>query len=105
MVCDHKSVDPYVTQNLSVFIKESGCQHIVYKIAQESSIITVLEDVLKLAGNTGEPCDPDDPVEMQAVPENRAVGASPSNGRAERAVQAFEDLLRCYKSALEFRVG
>ena len=57
------------------------------------------------AGNTYESCDPDDPVVMQAMPKHNAVGASQSNGRAERAVQAFEDLLRCYESAIESRIG
>ena len=79
MVCDHKSVDPYVTQRLSVFITESGYQHFVYKNDRESSIITMLEENLKLAGNTGESCYPDDPVAMQAVPEHSAGGANPSN--------------------------
>lgn len=95
VACDHKSVDPYGTQRLSVVIGESGYQHIVYKSDQESSIITMFEDALQLDGETGEPCDHDDPLVMQAVPEHSAVGASPCNGRAERAVQAFEDLLRC----------
>ena len=67
---------------------------------QESYIITMFEDALKIAGKTGKSCDPNDPTVMQAVPEHSAVGASPSNGRDERAVQAFEDLLKCYKSAL-----
>ena len=41
---------------------------------------------------------------LQAIPENSAVGASASNGRAERAVQTFEDLCRTYKSALDTRI-
>ena len=90
-----KSVDPYVTQRLSVLIKESGYQHFVHKSEQESSIITMFEDALELVGKTGESCDPDDRLVIQAVPEHSAVGASPSNGRAKRAVQAFEDLSRC----------
>ena len=57
--------------------------------------MTMSEDALKLAGKTGASCDPDDPVVQQAVPEYSAVGAVASNGRAERAIQAFEDLLRC----------
>ena len=82
MVCYHKSVDPYAPLRLSKFIKESGCQHLVYKSDQESSMITVLEDALKLASTTGELCDPDGPMALQAIPEHSAAGASPSNGRA-----------------------
>ena len=37
----------------------------------------------------------------QMVPEASAVGESQSNGKAENAIQKFEDLLRTYKSALE----
>ena len=40
----------------------------------------------------------------QAVAEFSAVGESASNGRAERTVQAVEDLLRTLKSALEARI-
>lgn len=63
----------------------------------------MFEDALELAGKTGEPCDPDDPFVMQAKPEHGAAGASPYNGRADRVVQVFEDLLRCYKSAFDSR--
>ena len=38
------------------------------------------------------------------VPEASAVGESQSNGKAENAVQKFEDLLRTYKSALETHI-
>ena len=41
---------------------------------------------------------------FEAVPENSAVGAGTSNGRAERRVQAVEDTLRTLKSALEARI-
>ena len=36
----------------------------------------------------------------ESVPEYSAVGASPSNGRAERAVQTIEDQLRTLKSGI-----
>ena len=39
-----------------------------------------------------------------AVAEYSGVGASASNGRAERAVQTVEDQLRTLKSALEVRI-
>ena len=42
--------------------------------------------------------------DIEAVPESSAIGESASNGRAERTVQAFEDLLRTLKSALESRM-
>ena len=38
------------------------------------------------------------------VPEKRAVGESPSNGKAERAVQSVEDMVRSYLHALESRI-
>ena len=55
---------------------------------------TVLEAARK-SGTTGE---------FVPVPELSAVGASASNGRAERAVQAVEDLVRTLKAALESRL-
>ena len=39
------------------------------------------------------------------VPENSAVGESASNGRAERAVQSFEDYIRTLLAELEHRLG
>ena len=39
------------------------------------------------------------------VPEASAVGESARNARAERTVQAVEDLLRVHKHALEARIG
>ena len=51
-VCDHKSVDPYATQRLNVFIREGGYQHFVHKNDQENSIITMFEDALELVAGT-----------------------------------------------------
>mgnify|MGYP003336159420 FL=1 len=42
---------------------------------------------------------------VSAVPESSAVGESQSNGRAENALQQFEDLARTLKAALEARLG
>ena len=72
----------------------------VYKSDQESSIKAVMLEALKsvmteAARKTGTSAD------YVPVPENSAVGSSASNGRAERTVQAIEDLVRCYKAALE----
>ena len=39
------------------------------------------------------------------VPENNAVGSSPSNARAERSVQMIEDQTHTLKAALESRVS
>ena len=41
----------------------------------------------------------------ESMPEYSAVGASPSNGRAERAAQTFEDQLQTLKSAIESRTN
>ena len=40
-----------------------------------------------------------------AAPELTHPGESQSNGLAERSVQAFEDLMRCYKLAFDDHVG
>ena len=63
----------------------------------------MIEEALRQCGKSGEASD--DPTMLQAIPENSAVGASASNGRAERAVQTFEDLCRTYKSTLETRIN
>ena len=63
----------------------------------------MVDEALRQCGKSGEASD--DPIMLQAIPENSAVGASASNGRAERAVQTFEDLCRTYKSALETRIN
>ena len=41
---------------------------------------------------------------FEDIPEYSAVGESASNGKAERAVEAVEDLLRTLGSALEARI-
>ena len=40
----------------------------------------------------------------ESIPEYSAVGASPSNGKAEHAVQTIQDQLRTPKSAIESRI-
>ena len=57
-----------------------------------------IEEALKRTGRSGEF------EAFDAVAEYSAVGESASNGRAERAVQVVEDLLRTLKSALETRI-
>ena len=96
--CDMKGADDEVVGRLAQFIKSTGISKLVYKSDQEPAIRTALEEALRRIGRTGE-CEP-----VEAVPESSAVGESASNGRAERAIQSFEDLLRTMKSALETRI-
>ena len=96
--CDQKGADDPVVKRLSNFIKESGLSKMVYKTDQESALRSTIEEALRRTGRSGvfESFD--------AVPELSAVGESASNGKAERAVQAFEDQLRTLKSALDSRM-
>ena len=102
-VTDAKGADRYAVARMAEFIRESGLTKFVYKSDQESSVKTVMTNAIKeviseaakKTGSTGE---------FAPVPENSAVGASASNGRAERAVQAVEDLVRTLKAALESRL-
>ena len=106
-VCDTKGPkDERALARLTTFIKESGYPRLVYKSDQERAIAAMIEEALRQAGRTGVPEDPDtfESGLSQAICEHSAVGESASNGRAERTVQAVEDLLRTLKSALEARI-
>ena len=83
--CDQKGAEDDVVRRLAAFVKECGISKLVYKTDQESSIRSALEEALRITGRTGifEA--------FEAIPEVSAVGESASNGRAERAVQSFED--------------
>ena len=96
--CDQKGAEDDVVKRLATFIKECGIPKLVYKTDQESSLRHAIEEALRRVGRTGsfEP--------LEAAPELSAVGESASNGRAERAVQTFEDQLRTLKSALDSRL-
>ena len=91
--------DTAAIQRLSSFFKESGIQKLVYKTDQESSIKVMVDDALHRTGKSGVF------ESYESVPEYSAVGASPSNGRAERAVQTIEDQLRTLKSAIGSRTN
>ena len=97
-VCDAKGHDEPAIRRLSTFLKETGVSKLVYKTDQESSIKVMIEAALQRTGKSGTF------ESYEAVPEYSAVGASASNGRAERAVQTIEDQLRTLKSALEARI-
>ena len=68
-----------------------------YMCDQEGAVRTCLEEALEVAKGRGE--------WVGAVPEHSAVGESASNGRAERAVQRFEDHVRTLLGELESRIG
>ena len=71
---------------------------LVYKSDQEPAIKSYLDADLKQVGAASLE---DDDLVMCAVPEHSAVGASASNGKAERSVQMLEDQVRTLKSAME----
>ena len=96
--CDQKGAEDEVVSRLSQFFKASGVTKLVYKTDQESALRVTIEEALRRIGRAGEHEG------LEAIPEMSAVGESASNGRAERAVQSFEDLLRTLKSALEDRI-
>ena len=101
-ICDVKGPDDHIVDRLADFFKSTGLTKVVYKNDQEPAIRTAIEAALLKCGRSGEAL-PEQEV-FQMVPENSAVGESPSNGRAERAVQMVEDMMRTYLSALESRL-
>ena len=106
-VVDSKGLqDERTIARLTQFIRDSGVPQLVYKSDQEPAITGMIEHALRRSGRTGRPEDAEtfDSGLTQAIGENSAVGESASNGRAERTIQAVEDLLRTLKSALETRL-
>ena len=102
-VVDMKGTDGYAITRLVEFFRESGISKFVYKSDREPAIVALMEEAVKRSGRSGELLKPDEEPQ-QGVPENSAVGESASNGRAERTIQAVEDLLRVHKLALEGRL-
>ena len=106
-VVDSKGLqDERTIARLTQFIRDSGVPQLVYKSDQEPAITGMIEHALRRSGRTGRPEDAEtfESGLTQAIGENSAVGESASNGRAERTIQAVEDLLRTLKSALETRL-
>ena len=91
--CDVKGPTDEAVNRLVTFLKETGITKLIYKTDQESALKATIEEALKRTGRSGEF------EAFDAVAEYSAVGESASNGRAERAVQVVEDLLRTLKSA------
>ena len=98
-VVDAKGPDPIAVTRLARFLRDTGYFKVVYKSDQEKSLIALVEETFKISSREGSPSH--NPALTQMVPEASAVGESQSNGKAENAVQKFEDLLRTYKSTLE----
>ena len=99
-VVDSKGLqDERTIARLTQFIRDSGVPQLVYKSDQEPAITGMIEHALRRSGRTGRPEDAEtfDSGLTQAIGENSAVGESASNGRAERTIQAVEDLLRTLK--------
>ena len=97
-VVDAKGPEPNAVARLARFLRDTGYSKIIYRSDQEKAIVKLFEETFKASSREGMLHNPQ---LTQMVPEASAVGESQSNGRAENAVQKFEDLLRCYKSALE----
>lgn len=87
------STGAFAARRLNAFIKELGCEFvdITVKSDQEPALVSLIEDVRRL--RTG----------ARTFVEHSPVGASPSNGVVERAIQTVEGQLRTMKSALEHR--
>ena len=95
--CEQKGHDEYAISRTTAFMKAECLSELVYRSDQERAIRRLLGDVVTLAVKNGDT--------FSAVPEASAVGESQSNGRAEAAVQQFEDQLRTLKAALQARIG
>ena len=82
-------------------------EHISYQAATDhahagiTAAVALIREVVRVSKVPGHP---NFGVLQSVVPETSAVGQFQSNARAERSVQQFEDLARCYKSALEARM-
>ena len=101
--CDTKGPEDPVTLRLADFLKSSGIHGMVCKSDQEPALKATVEAALAKIARSGEEKEGDD--FPQLVPEYSAVGESPSNGKAERAIQFVEDMMRTYLHALEGRSG
>ena len=93
---EQKGEDLYASTRLANFIKNPGARTLVCRADQESALITLMEKTIRNVCITGE--------SVSAVPDHSSVGESQSNGRAQRAAQEAEDMLRCMKLALEERL-
>ena len=69
------------------------------EVTKNVQSISLFGETFKASKRDGTPSH--NAVLTQMVPEASAVGESQSNGKAENAVQKFEDLMRTYKSAPE----
>ena len=100
------SQDDLAVSRLTAFIKETGYSQLVYKSDQESAITKMTDAAIRGSGRSGVPLESKEFESglAQAVNEHSAVGQNASNGKAERTVQAVEDLLRTLKPALEARI-
>ena len=94
--CNVKGQHEYAVARLSSFFRDCGLQNIVFMNDQESSPADMIRAALRKSGREGE--------WVGDVPEVSPVGESQSNGRAERAVQLFEDKARTHMAALEARL-
>ena len=95
--CEQKGDDEYAVNRLANIIINSGVKTLVYMADLESALDVFTKNALATAKTNGQL--------VSAVPEHSAVGESQSNGKAERAVQEAEDMLRTMKLALEDRLN
>ena len=95
--CTQKGADAHATACLASFFRSCGVNNMTCMSDQELALKTMIVDALEVCKGRGE--------WIGAVPGNSPVGESASNGRAERAVQRFEDQIRTFLAELEHRIG
>ena len=89
-------VDACTVDRLCKFWQACGLSKFVYMSDQETSLHSAIQAAVRKMAIDGQ--------HVNAVPEHSAIGESQSNGRAEAAVQAAEDMLRTHTASLEGRL-
>ena len=92
-----KSTGTFVASRTMAFLEEIGCKHmdLVVKSDQEPAIQAIVDEVGRRRAAIGA---------GRFVVEHSPVGASASNGVAERAIQSVQGQVRVLKLALEDRL-
>ena len=93
-----KSTGAFVASRVMAFLEEIACMQtdLIVKSNQEPAICSIVTEVGRLRAVAGG---------GRYIVENSPVGASASNGIAERAIQSVQGQVRVLKLALEKRWG
>ena len=102
-ISDQKGPGDPVVPRLADFLHNSGVSKLVYKSDQEFALGASIEKSLEKIQKPGQALEGG--AFPQLVPEKSDVGESPSNGKAERAVQTVEDRAKTYLHALDRRLN